>query len=199
MKNLIIDKLMNYITSEKELSDIKKEELRYGLSSIYITYSKLVVISLLALILGIFKEYIIFLLIYNIIRTFSFGLHATKSWMCWISSTIIFLIIPYIASVITIPQIIKVIVGSYIVARFAVNAPADTIKKPIISKKRRLFFKYVSTILSFLYILISIITKNNLISNVLFLATLVQTFVISPYTYRLFKLPYNNYKTYITE
>lgn len=199
MKNLIVNALMNFVVANRDLDEVKKEELRFGFSSIYITYSKLVIITLVSLILGIFKEYLIFLLLYNFIRTFSFGLHATKSWMCWISSTIIFLVIPYIATLITIPQIIKVIVGSYLVIRFSMNAPADTKKRPIINKKRRLFFKYVSTILAFIYILISLVIKDNFISNILFLTTLVQSIVISPYTYKLFNLQFNNYKNYITE
>jgi len=199
MKNLIVNSLMNLVTSNQDLEETKKEELRFGFASIYITYSKLVIITLAALLLGMFKEYLIFLLLYNFIRTFSFGLHATKSWMCWISSTVIFLGIPYISTMISIPQIIKVIVGSYLVIRFSMNAPADTKKRPIINKKRRLFFKYVSTILAFVYILISLIIKHNFISNVLFLTTLVQSIVISPYTYKLFNLPFNNYKNYITE
>lgn len=199
MKNFVVNKLMNFVTSKKELDEVKKEELKFGFASMYVTYSKLIVITLAALVLGMFKEYILFLLAYNIIRTFSFGLHATKSWMCWISSTIIFLGIPYIATMITIPQTIKVLVGSYLIIRFSMNAPADTKKRPIISKNRRLFFKYVSTILAFIYILISIIIKDNFISNILFLATLVQAVVISPYTYKLFNMPFNNYKNYITE
>ena len=100
MKNVVVNALMNFVTSNKELDDIKKEELRFGFSSLYLTYSKLIVITIVALILGIIKEYLIFLLFYNLIRTFSFGLHATKSWICWITSTIAFIGIPYVASVI---------------------------------------------------------------------------------------------------
>lgn len=199
MKNLIVNSLMNFVTSNQNLDETKKDELRFGFSSMYITYSKLVVITLVALILGIIKEYLIFLLLYNLIRTFSFGLHATKSWMCWISSTIIFLGIPYISTMITIPIFVKIIIGSYLIMRFSMNAPADTKKRPIISKKRRLFFKYVSTILAFIYILISVVIKDNLISNILFMAVFIQSIIISPYTYKLFNLPFNNYKNYITE
>lgn len=199
MKNFVVNNLMNFITSNKELDEIKQQELRYGLASLYITYSKLIVITLVAAILGIFKQYLIFLLAYNIIRTFSFGLHATKSWMCWIASTLIFIGIPLISSFLFIPQYVKIILGTYIIIRFAINAPADTKKRPIINRKRRLFFKYMSTILVSIYIVASVIIKNNLISNILFLSSLVQAIIISPYTYKLFNLPFNNYKNYITE
>lgn len=199
MKNLIVNSLMKFVTNNKELDDVKKDELKFGFASMYTTYSKLLVLTLIAWILGMFKEYLTFLLIYNLIRTFSFGLHATKSWMCWIASTIIFIGIPYLATIITIPKYIKIIFGAYLIIRFAMNAPADTIKRPIINKKRRLFFKYVSTILSFIYIVLSIVINNSFVSNVLFLATLTQSIIISPLTYKIFKLPFNNYKNYITE
>lgn len=199
MKNMVINGLMKFVSSNKNLTETQKEELKFGFSSIYITYTKLIVITLVAIILGLFKEYLFFLLAYNLIRTFSFGLHATKSWMCWISSTIIFLIIPYICRILVIPQIVKIIVGSLLIIQFAINSPADTKKRPIVSQKRRIFFKYVSTLLCFIYILISIITKDNFISNILFFTTLVQSIIINPYTYKLFKMPYNNYKNYITE
>ena len=199
MKNMVINGLMKFVSSNKNLTETQKEELKFGFSSIYITYTKLIVITLVAIILGLFKEYLFFLLAYNLIRTFSFGLHATKSWMCWISSTIIFLMIPYICRILVIPQIVKIIVGSLLIIQFAINSPADTKKRPIVSQKRRIFFKYVSTLLCFIYILISIITKDNLISNILFFTTLVQSIIINPYTYKLFKMPYNNYKNYITE
>lgn len=199
MKKRIVDKLIQFVTTSKKLDDIKIEELRYGLSSIYSTYSKLIVITLIALVLNIFKEYLLFLIFYNIIRTFSFGLHATKSWICWISSTIIFLGMPILSSHLMIPIVVKILLGSLLIIQFYMNAPADTYKRPIISKNRRLFFKYASTLITFIYMLVCVVTKNNLLSNILFLSTLVQAIIISPYTYKLFNLPFNNYKNYITE
>lgn len=199
MKNFVVNKLMDFVSTNKDLDEIKKEELRYGFSSIYLTYSKLIVLTVVSILLGFFKEFIIFLLVYNLIRTFSFGLHATKSWMCWIASTIIFLGIPIISRFLVISQWIKVIIGAYLIIRIFMNAPADTKKRPIVSEKRRTFFKYASTLISIIYIIIAVITKNNLVSNILFLATLTQCIIISPYTYRLFNLPFNNYKDYIPE
>ena len=89
MKKIVVDKLMNLIKENGQYDDIKLAEIRYGLEGLYLTFSKLIVIFLLAYLLGIIKEVIIFLIIYNIIRATSFGLHATKSWICLISSTII--------------------------------------------------------------------------------------------------------------
>ena len=97
MKNLVLNGCIKLISNtNKEYDQEKLSIIRYGLESIYILLTKLVFIFVVSIFLHIFKEVVIFLLIYNIIRTPSFGLHATKSWMCWIASTIIFIGVPLI-------------------------------------------------------------------------------------------------------
>ena len=79
------------------------------------------------------------------------------------------------------------------------NAPADTKKRPIVNKKRRLIYKIISTILTIIFGITSIIIKNNFVSNCLLMAIVMQNLMISPLTYKLFNLPYDNYKTFIKE
>ena len=76
------------------------------------------------------------------------------------------------------------------------NSPADTHKKPIINKKRRLIYKYISVFITFIYGIIALIINNNFLSNALILTIIIQCVVISPVTYKLFKAPYNNYLNY---
>ena len=95
MKNKIIDYCLNIIKKNyPQYNDEKISIIKYGLESIYLLITKLIIIILLAYLLRLVKELLIFLLIYNIIRTFSFGLHATKSWICLLSSTLIFILVP---------------------------------------------------------------------------------------------------------
>jgi len=107
MKNLIINNCLNYISKYNNYSNEKMKEIEYGLVSIYLTISKLIVISIIAIILGIFKEMLIFTLIFNVIRMPAFGLHATKSWICLISSTIMFIGLPYLSINLNISIYIK--------------------------------------------------------------------------------------------
>ena len=65
MKNYIINNTMNYILKYNNYDEIKQEELKYGLVGIYLLISKLIVILILSIILGIFKEVIIFTIIYE--------------------------------------------------------------------------------------------------------------------------------------
>ena len=171
MKKFVIENCMKIISQNKNYDKTKLAEIKYGLEGLYLTLSKLIIITTIAIILGIIKEYIIFLLIYNIIRIPSFGLHATKSWICLVSSTIIFIGIPLLINIITLNKITKI--------------------------KRRKIYKILSTTISIIYMVLSIKINNKYISNCFTFSILLQNILISPITYKIFKLPYNNYKTYV--
>lgn len=196
MQQKVINKLMSIITTKQKLTDIEYEQIVYGLTAIYMLVTKLVIISIIALILDVFKEMMIFLLLFNIIRIFAFGLHATKSYICLIVSSLAFLVIPYISNIIVIPAELKIFIGILLTILIFKNSPADTHKRPIISKKRRLFFKITSTIISCSYVILSL-HSSNFISNCLLFSLLLENIFISPITYKMFNLPYNNYKNYL--
>ena len=197
MKKIIVDKTMELIKENGNYSDEKLAEIKYGIEGLYLTFSKLIIIGLLAYFLGIFKEVVIFLLIYNVIRTTSFGLHATKSWICLLSSTIIFIGFPILCQYLVLNNNVKLILGLIFILFIYKNSPADTYKRPIVNAKRRLFFKYSSTFIAIIFVYCSILLNNNFICNCFLLSLLVQSFMIAPTVYKIFKLPYNNYITYL--
>lgn len=197
MKNAILNYSIETIKNKD--SSYNEEQLaiiRYGLESIYILMTKTVFIFTVAILLNIFKEVLIFTLFYNLIRTPSFGLHATKSSICLLSSTLIFITIPYICSIFDINIWLRSIIGIISILLIYKNAPADTYKRPIVSKKRRDKFKFISTIIAIIMVMSSLFIKNTFIHNSLIMSLLVQCFMISPLVYKIFNLPYNNYKTY---
>lgn len=193
MKKFIINNVMNYIKKNTNYNNIKLKEIEYGLVSIYLTISKMIIILIIAYFLGIFKEMLLFSLIYNIIRMPSFGLHATKSWLCLIISIILFIGIPYLATIIYFPIIYKIMISIFCILFIFKNSPADTKKKPIVNKKRRLRFKIISTTVSIIYSILVIILNNEIVCNYFLLSLILQNIMISPITYKLFKQPYNNY------
>lgn len=198
MKNAILNYSIN--TIRKKDSSYSEEQLaviRYGFESIYILITKTIFIFMVAIILGIFKEVLIFTLLYNLIRTTSFGLHATKSWMCYVSSTIIFIILPYLCKIIDINMIIRSIIGVIAILAIYKNAPADTYKRPIVSEKRRNNLKFISTMIAISMVFASLFIDNIFMHNAILLSLVTECFMISPSVYKLFKLPYNNYKAYL--
>lgn len=199
MKKFIIGNIMKHIKNNTNYNEIKLAEIEYGLTSIYLTFSKMFIISILALVLGIFKEMIIFSTLYNILRIPSFGLHATKSWICLLITSIFFIGIPIICILIIIPIYIKFIICSLGLIFMFKNSPADTYKRPIINKKRRKIYKIISSIFTFLYSILCFVLKDNFLINCLLFSIILQNFMISPTIYKIFKLPYNNYKNYLKE
>ena len=96
MKKRFLKWSLNLIKNNNpSIDDIKLDEIRYGLEGIYLTITKTIFIFTICYLLNIFKEMILLLLFFNILRTTGFGLHAKKSWMCWLSSTIMFVILQY--------------------------------------------------------------------------------------------------------
>lgn len=197
MKDWIIGKALDLVRKyNPDLDEIAIEEIKYGLLSLYLTVTKVAIILFISILLGIFKEVIIFLVFYNIIRKTSFGLHATKSWICLVSSTTIFLGLPYIATIIQIPFIVKYSLGILCTILLYKNSPADTHKRPIINPVWRKTYKMITTIIAIVYVILSLIISDLFISNALLFVLITQTFITAPSVYRLFGLPYNNYKNY---
>ena len=197
MKKKFLNKSINLIKKNNpDIDDIKLEEIRYGLEAIYLTVTKLVVIFLLAYLLGITKYVIWLLIFYNLIRINAFGLHASKSIYCLISSLSMFIGGVYVCNYLTIPFIIKIIISILCIICLFKYAPADTEKRPIINKKKRKRYKILSTITGIIYLVLIIILKDNLISNYIVIGMISSVLMIHPFVYRIFKLPYDNYKNY---
>lgn len=197
MKKFIINNCMNYIKKYNDYDEGKLKEIEYGLTSIYLTSYKLIIICVISLLLGIFKDVLIFMILFNIIRTTAFGLHATKSWICLVSSTIIFIGIPILCRNIDINIYVKIIICILNIIFIFKNSPADTYKRPIVNKKRRLVYKTISTLIVITFSFIAVLINNNFISNCLILSSILENCLISPCVYKLFKLPYNNYITFL--
>ena len=197
MKNKIFNKIITII--KKNNNDINDEQLEivlYGLESIYLTMTKIVVILILSYLMGIFKEAIYTLFFYNFIRLFAFGMHAKKSSQCLIFSLIFFVFVPYIVSIIYISPLIKIICSIVAFILIIIYAPADTEKRPLINKKKRIRFKILSIICSFVLLVLIFLYKDYEISSYMFLGFIDGCIVILPITYKMFGLSYNNYKTY---
>lgn len=199
MKKRVVSKCVNFIKRKNKYSVEELTQIEYGLEGIYLTISKLIIIAIIAILLGILKEMLIYMLIYNILRIPSFGLHATKSWMCLLATTILFIGIPFLCLYLTIPLIIKILIGIVCTIFMYKNSPADTKKRPIVNYKRRKTYKIISTILTIIFAITSNLINNQFISNCLVFSMIMQNFMISPTVYKIFRLPYNNYITFLKE
>ncbi len=183
--------------SYPEYSEEKLEEISYGLESLYITFSKTIVIFGVAFILNIAKEVLFILLSYNIIRTTAFGMHAKKSWHCYFISGVLFIGTAFICKYIGMATIVKYLISGISFVILMLYAPADTYKRPLVNKYKRKKYKIITIIIGLIYLIFIILFKNTVVSSYLCFGLLDASLMIHPLVYRMFQLPYDNYKNYI--
>ena len=150
----------------------------------------------MAYIMDIVRDVITLLITYNIIRTQAFGIHASKSIYCLISSIILFIGGSLVCKYMIFPFWFMVVCAGICNICLFLYAPADTHKRPLVNVKKRKRFKLLSFIFGITYTLLIIIFKNNLLVRFLLVGKIIAVIMILPLTYKIFKLPYNNYKTY---
>lgn len=172
----------------------KLEVIMYGLESLYLSITKFIVITLVSILLGIFYEYMIILIIFNVIRLSGFGMHASKSNICLYASMASFIIAPYVCSYFVLNTIIKVLIGIFCIINFMLYAPADTEKRPIVNPKRRMAYKIITTFISIIFTLIAVFINNNFLSNAFLIGMIIEVILIHPLSYKVFNMSYDNYK-----
>ncbi|MBQ9013344.1 MAG: accessory gene regulator B family protein [Bacilli bacterium] len=197
MKKRFLKSIRNLIKKQyPKYSKEKLDEIMYGVEGIYLTITKTIIIFILAFILGIAKNLLFLLLTFNFIRLFAFGMHANNSITCLIFSSIIFLLGAFACKYLVINNYMIYILYTLCIIIIAIFSPADTVKRPLIKKRKRIKFKILSIIVSISYLIISLIIKNTHVTNYLIIGLIIECILINPLTYKIFKMPYNNYKNY---
>lgn len=193
MKKLVVNNLYNLILSYNNYSDEEKEKLLYGIEGLYLTLSKFVIIMILSFLLHIEKDVLIVLVLFNIIRYTGFGFHAEKSYQCLITSILFFVGFPLLFQYLILDKTFIHLLVAVCMFSYLLYAPADTVKRPIYDKKMRIIRKIATLIIALLYY-ICILTLDYTIGKLFLVALIIQSIMINPVLYKIFKQPYGNYK-----
>lgn len=196
MKKKFLNSSIELIKKNKNYNDEELEVIAYGLEGLYLTFTKMVVIFSIAFILGILKGVILLLVTYNIIRSQAFGIHASKSIYCLISSIILFIGGTLLCKYLVLPFGILIVCSIICNICLFLYAPADTYKRPLVNSKKRKRFKFISFLLGLIYTILIIVFRNYFIANYLLIGMIEAVLMILPITYKIFDLPYDNYKNY---
>ena len=196
MKKKFLNSSINLIKRNGKYSDEQIEIITYGLEGIYLSFTKMVILFSLAYILGIVKEFIILLISYNIIRSQAFGIHATKSVYCLISSILLFIGGALVCKYVNLPFWFSLSSAIICDICLLLYAPADTEKHPLVNKRKRKRFKFISFFLGIAFTFLILLFKDSFIVNYLVIGMIESILMILPITYKVFNLPYANYKTY---
>lgn len=194
MKQLFLENSMNFICKYQSISDYDKKKVKYGLEGLYLTITKMVLLTILALLLNMFKEFILVVVFFNVIRYTGFGFHAEKSYQCLLFSTFNFIAIPFLLLHIQLSDFFVYTICAICIFHYLLFAPADTKKRPLSNKRKRIIRKIITVMIGFIYTLMIILLNNTYWTSIILSAMIIQAIIISPLIYRLFNQPYNNYK-----
>lgn len=196
MKDKFINNCIKLITKYKHYSKADIAKMRYGLEGIYLAFYKMIILIVLAILLGIVKDFFLVIIFFNIIRFTGFGFHAEKSYQCLIISIIEFILLPLLLLRVYVPVYFYYIISSLCVLTYLVYAPADTVKRPLPNKKKRMIRKTLTVIIGIIYLLLIIFVPNNTLTVTLLSALIIEAISVNPITYKIFKQPYRNYLNY---
>lgn len=194
MKDLLVNSMIKNIRKYYDYDEETISIIKYGLASFYLTVSKSIVLFLIAYFIGIIKPLLILMALYSLLRLTVFGVHAKKSWHCWVSSIMLFIGFPYLSVYLILDYKVKIALGLICVILLGFFAPADTEKRPLKNRKKRTIYKVISIINSLLFTISFTVVENNTLSNCILFSLILAVFVVLPSTYKLFGVSYNNYK-----
>lgn len=190
----MIDKITESLTNKirKEIPDIddeRAEVINYGLQILLGEVPKFFIMLLIAYALGVFKLSLITFLILMPYRGASGGFHLKTHIGCIISTCTFYCGIAIIAKNIVLDDVIKyflvIMVGVLGIIMIKLYAPADTESVPILDSKTRRKKQILSYISFIVGLVISVIIRNNVISNIIIFGYLAQTFMITRFAYKI--------------
>ncbi len=191
----IEDKFVGYIKKYKiDISAEDEEILRYGIQIYYFNISKLLILAVASIAMGIFAEACIVFILIAILKRFAFGFHANTFWFCLIISFINIFGIVYLSELEFNPMI-KIALAVASVILFVLYSPADTEERPLVNSRKRVKLKIQAILTAALYLLLSLFTDGRL-SNMIVLSLIFIGLNTSPILYILFKKGYKNYEKF---
>ena len=190
----MIDKICNYLTNKirkqiPEFTDEKAEEINYGLQLLIGELPKTFIFILISILLGVFKEFLITIIVIFPYRAFSGGFHLKTHLGCILGTSMFYCGIAYISKFslfsYNTKYILTILIWIFGMLMCKLYAPADTENVPILRKKERKTKRILSYIVLTITLIIGAVIKNNTISNIIILGMLVQSIMISKLAYRI--------------
>lgn len=190
----MIDKICLFLTNKiqkkmPEIDDERTQVINYGLQILIGEIPKIFIILLISWILGIFKLTLITFILIMPYRSVSGGFHLHTHIGCIIATTLTYCGTAFVSQYIVLNDIVKFIlillIWIFSMAMIKLYAPADTEEVPILETKVRRKKQLASYIIATISLIAAIFIKDNVISNILIIGTLLQTLFITKVMYKL--------------
>lgn len=195
----MIDKITQSLTNKikEEMPDVddeRAEVINYGLQILLGEVPKIFIMLLIAYVLGVFRLSLITFLILMPYRGASGGFHLKTHIGCIVSTCAFYCGVAWLSKNIVLEDITRyflcLAIGIFGIIMIKLYAPADTEEVPILSIKIRKKKQILSYITFIIGLIISVLIKNNTISNIIIFGYLIQTLMITRVAY---KITNNNY------
>lgn len=190
----MIDKICLFLTNKiqkkmPEIDDERTQVINYGLQILIGEIPKIFIILLIAWILGIFKLTLITFILIMPYRSVSGGFHLHTHIGCIIATTLTYCGTAFVSQYIVLNDIVKYIlillIWIFSMAMIKLYSPADTEEVPILETKVRQKKQLASYIIATISLIAAIFIRDNVISNILIIGTLLQTLAITKVMYKL--------------
>lgn len=191
-------KIINYVIKKNNYDKETIEKMEYAFKSLFLSLPKLVVIMIVTLFLGIFREVVLLIIFSKIIRYFSFGYHARGSKECIILSLIIFVLMPLIFLKSNILLENRVLLFTISILNFILFAPCDTKKRRLNNPQKRMIRKILVILISTIYFLLTFIVDIYL-SKILLLSIIIIVLLTNPIIYLITGEPYRKEETCLVQ
>ena len=200
----MIDKICLFLTNKiqkkmPEIDDERTQVINYGLQILIGEIPKIFIVLLISWILGIFKLTLITFILIMPYRSTSGGFHLHTHIGCIVATTLTYCGTAFVSQYIVLNDIVKYIlillIWIFSMAMIKLYAPADTEEVPILETKVRRKKQLASYIIATISLIAAIFIRDNVISNILIIGTLLQTLSITKVMYKLTNNKYG-YETY---
>ena len=190
----MIDKICEYLTNKikckmPEFTNERLEIINYGIHLIVGEIPKTFVFIIIAMLLGVLKEFFITILVIFPYRMVSGGFHLKTHFGCIFATSLMYCGTAFLGKILVIPEISKkvliILVWLISIIFCKLYAPADTENVPILRKKDRKIKKILSYIVVTIILVIGFFIQNNIISNIILLGISMQSFSITRIAYNI--------------
>ena len=195
MIDKICETLVKHIRKEMpEIDDERAEIIKYGIELIIGEIPKIFILFGISFLLKIGYYTLIAYFALLPYRISSGGFHLKSHLGCIIGTSLFYFGNVYLSKYLVLNDIQKYVLIIFAlifgITMVTLYAPADTENIPIISKKERKSKKILSYITLVITLLVSIIIKDLIISNILIFGIIIQTISITRFAYKITKNKY---------
>jgi len=169
-------------------------KMTLGMESLVINVSKMLVIYLLAITLGIVWQTFVTHFAFVVIKRYSFGLHALSSLVCTFAACAMFVAVPWVLRGAGLGNFGVFVIFSGVILAMYFYAPADTKARPLIGQGLRSGLKKKAVLSAVLLMIVTLIVPDEAVKLLLTVGAVCQTIMVLPLTYKILKRSERNYE-----